>query len=155
MNRFKNQLLMAAGFAILAGLISGITAAPAIAAAIKAALVKNVPAGPTEIDADLRTYMELGRDAGLSPGNRATLERRAERGSPVAAFVLGVLAAREDDHKQAAKWLEKALSGHGDACRAALLYLSALQAQERPAPPNRVALRALHARNAQCPIPEM
>ena len=123
--------------------------------AAMAALVKNVPAGPTEIDADLRTYMELGRDAGLSPGNRATLERRAERGSPVAAFVLGVLAAREDDHKQAAKWLEKALSGHGDACRAALLYLSALQAQERPAPPNRVALRALHARNAQCPIPEM
>ena len=120
-----------------------------------AAAIKAMPAGPSEIDADLRLYLELGREGGASPGSRATLERRAERGNPVAAFVLGVLAAREDDHKQAAKWLEKALAGHGDTCRAALLYLSALQAQEQPAQPNRVALRALHARNAQCPIPEM
>jgi len=123
--------------------------------AAMAAAIKNVPAGPSEIDADLRTYMELGREGGVPANDRATLERRAERGSPVAAFVLGILAARDDDHKQAAKWLEKALAGHGDACRAALLYLSALQAQERPAPPNRAALRALHARNAQCPIAEM
>ena len=120
-----------------------------------AAAIKNVPAGPSEIDADLRTFMELGREGGLSPNDRTTLERRAERGSPVAAFVLGILAARESDHKQAARWLEKALAGHGDACRAALLYLSALQAQEQPAPPNRGLLRALHARNAQCPIPDM
>ena len=42
MNRFKNQILLVAGFAVLAGLISGITAAPAIAAAVKAALIKNV-----------------------------------------------------------------------------------------------------------------
>ena len=42
MNRFKNQILLAAGFAVLAGVISGITAAPAIAQAIKAALIKNV-----------------------------------------------------------------------------------------------------------------
>jgi tetratricopeptide (TPR) repeat protein len=123
---------------------------PAMAAAIK-----TVPAGPGEIDTDLRTFAELGRERGASRSDRAMLERRAERGSPVAAFVLGILAAREDDHKQAARWLDKALAGHGDACRAALLYLSALQAQERPSQPDRVALRALHARNAQCPIPEM
>ena len=120
-----------------------------------AAAIKNVPAGPSEIDADLRTFMELGHEGGVSANDLATLDRRAERGSPVAAFVLGLLAARENDHKQAAKWLEKALAGHGDACRAALLYLSALQAQERPASPNRALLRALHTRNAQCPIPEM
>jgi len=42
MNRFKNQILLAAGFAVLAGVITGITAVPAIAQAIKAALVKNV-----------------------------------------------------------------------------------------------------------------
>jgi TPR repeat protein len=120
-----------------------------------AAASKNVPGGASEIDADLRTYMELGREGGVSANEQATLERRAERGSPVASFVLGILAARADDHKQAAKWLEKALAGHGDACRAALLYLSALQAQERTSPPNRAALRALHARNAQCPIPEL
>jgi tetratricopeptide (TPR) repeat protein len=118
-----------------------------------AAAIKSGPAGPSEIDADLRAYMELGREGGVPANDRATLERRAERGSPVAAFVLGILAAREDDHKQAAKWLEKALAGHGDACRAALLYVSALQAQGRPSPPNRAALRALHARNAQCLIP--
>jgi tetratricopeptide (TPR) repeat protein len=123
--------------------------------AAMAATVKNVPAFLSDFDSDLRTYMELGREGGVSRSDRATLERRAERGSPVAAFVLGVLAARENDHKQAAKWLERALAGHGDACRAALLYLSALQAQERPSQPNRVALRALRARNAQCPIPEM
>jgi tetratricopeptide (TPR) repeat protein len=123
--------------------------------AAMAAQIKNVPAGPREIDADLRTFMELGREGGASSSDRTALERRADRGSPVAAFVRGVLAAREDDHKQAARRLEKALAGHGDACRAALLYLSALQAQERPAPPNRAVLGALHARNAQCPVPEM
>jgi hypothetical protein len=120
-----------------------------------AVAIKNVPAGPREIDADLRTYMDLGREGSLSPSDRVALERRAERGGPVAAFVLGVLAAREDDHKQAARRLEKALAGHGDACRAALLYLSALQAQDRPGQPNRAALLALHARNEQCPVPEM
>ena len=120
-----------------------------------AAALKNVPVASNEIDADLRTFAELGRERGISRSDRAVLERRAEHGNPVAAFVLGILAAREGDHKQAARWLDKALSGHGDACRAALLYLSALQAQERPSQPNRVALRALHARNAQCPIPEV
>ena len=117
--------------------------------------VKNVPAVLSELDPDLRAYLELGREGGVLRSDRAALERRAERGSPVAAFVLGVLAAREDDHKQAARWLERALAGHGDACRAALLYLSALQAQDPPSQPNRAALRALRARNAQCPIPEM
>jgi tetratricopeptide (TPR) repeat protein len=120
-----------------------------------AAVTKNVPAGQSEIDADLRTFMELGREGGGARSDRAALERRADRGNPVASFVVGVLAAREDDHKQAARRLEKALAGHGDACRAALLYLSALQAQDWPSPPNRAALLALHARNAQCPVPEM
>jgi tetratricopeptide (TPR) repeat protein len=120
-----------------------------------AAVIKDVPPGQSEIDADLRTFIELGREGGVARSDRAALERRADRGSPVASFVVGVLAAREDDHKQAARRLEKALAGHGDACRAALLYLSALQAQDRPSPPNRAALLALHARNAQCPVPEM
>jgi tetratricopeptide (TPR) repeat protein len=119
-----------------------------------AAAVKDVPAGLTEIDADLLIYMELGTD-GVPRIDRGTLEKRADHGNPVAAFVLGILAAREDDHKRAAKRLEKALAGHGDACRAALLYLSALQAQEPPGEPSRAPLQALRARNAACPIPEM
>ena len=83
------------------------------------------------------------------------MERRADRGNPLASFVAGVLAARENDHKLAAKRLEKALSGHGDACRAALLYLQALQAQDKPPQPNRNALRGLHERCAACPLPEI
>jgi hypothetical protein len=118
-----------------------------------AALVKKVPPALADIDADLWTFMELGREDG--PSRRAALERQADRGNPIAAFVVGVLAAREDDHKQAARRLEKALAGHGDSCRAALLYLSALQAESPPGQPNRAALRTLHSRSAACPIPEM
>jgi tetratricopeptide (TPR) repeat protein len=120
-----------------------------------AASVKNVPQALADIDADLWTFLELGREGGPPRAERAALERRADRGNPVAAFVVGVLAAREGDHKQAAKRLERALSGHGDSCRAALLYLSALQAESPPGQPNRAALRALHGRSAECPIPEM
>jgi tetratricopeptide (TPR) repeat protein len=120
-----------------------------------ATVVKNVPAGLPELDADLRTYMELASEGGPSKADRTSLERRADRGNPVAAFVLGVLAARENDHKLAAKRLEKAMSGHGDACRAALLYLSAVQAQDKPPQANRNALRALRERCAACPLPEI
>lgn len=123
--------------------------------AAMATTVKEVPSAIVDLDSDLHTYADLGREGDLSRGDRATLDRRGERGNPVAAFVAGVLSAREGDHKQAAKRLEKALAGHGDACRAALLYLSALQAQDANSPINRAALHALHARNAQCPIPEM
>jgi len=42
MKEFKNYIWMAAGFAALIAVISGITAAPAIAALVKAALVQNV-----------------------------------------------------------------------------------------------------------------
>ena len=42
MNKFKNYILMAGGFALLAAVVSGITAGPAIAALVKAALVQNV-----------------------------------------------------------------------------------------------------------------
>ena len=42
MNRFKNQVPLAAGLVALASVIGGILAAPAIAQVIKAALIKNV-----------------------------------------------------------------------------------------------------------------
>ncbi len=120
-----------------------------------AGVVKNVAAGLPELDLDLRTYMHLANMEGLSKSDRPPLERRADRGNPVAAFVLGVMAARENDHKAAAKRLEKAMSGHGDACRAALLYLQALQAQDKPGQPNRNALRSLRDRCTACPLPEI
>ena len=42
MNKFKNHILMASGFALLAAVVAGVTAGPVIAQAVKAALVKNV-----------------------------------------------------------------------------------------------------------------
>src|SRR5437868_3030599 len=41
MNKFKNYVVMAAGFAVLAAVISGVMAAPAIAALAKAAVIQN------------------------------------------------------------------------------------------------------------------
>src|SRR5271169_2061592 len=42
MGRFRNYIVMATGFAFLIAVVSGITAGPAIAQIVKAALVKNV-----------------------------------------------------------------------------------------------------------------
>ena len=42
MNGLKNNLLIAAGFTVLIAVVGGISAGPAIALAVKAALVKNV-----------------------------------------------------------------------------------------------------------------
>ena len=42
MKTFKGYILMATGFAVLVAVVSGITAGPAIAAAVKAALIQNV-----------------------------------------------------------------------------------------------------------------
>jgi hypothetical protein len=42
MNNFKNYIFMAAGFAVLVAVVSGITAGPAVAALVKAALVQSV-----------------------------------------------------------------------------------------------------------------
>ena len=42
MKTFKGYILMATGFAVLGAVVSGITAGPAIAAAVKAALIQNV-----------------------------------------------------------------------------------------------------------------
>ena len=42
MNNFKTYILMATGFAVLAAVVSGIAAGPAIAQIVKSALVKNV-----------------------------------------------------------------------------------------------------------------
>ena len=42
MNRLKNNLAIAAGLAVLIAVVGGISAGPAVAQAVKAALVKNV-----------------------------------------------------------------------------------------------------------------
>jgi tetratricopeptide (TPR) repeat protein len=121
---------------------------------VLAATIMNVPPALVDFDADLRVFSALGQGT-LSRGDRAALEKRADRGNPVAAFVLGTLLNKEGNFKSAAHRLEKALAGHGDACQAGLLYVSALQAQPRQPAGRTALLRALHGRNAQCPLAEM
>ena len=81
MHRFKNRILLAAGFAVLAGVISGITVAPAIAAAVKAALVKNVDErGRSPYSAVLNCYNPTGNACNASAtavpaGKRLVIEQ--------------------------------------------------------------------------------
>jgi hypothetical protein len=72
MNRLKNFALMAAGFGILAAVVSGITAAPAIAQLVKAALVKNVDErGRTPYSATVSTCTNFSNLCGTSSGSPA------------------------------------------------------------------------------------
>lgn len=119
-----------------------------------AATVMNVPPALVDFDTDLRAFSALGQGT-LSRSDRAALEKRADKGNPVAAFVLGTILNKDGSFKVAAHRLEKALAGHGDACQAGLLYVSALQAQPRQPAGRTALLRALHGRNSQCPLAEM
>lgn len=100
-------------------------------------------------DADLRALAQLSHGASVSPRERASLERRAERGHPVAAYVLGRLAQEAGDDRAAVPRLEQALAGHGDACTAAGLYVTAARGQNG-SPPRHPGLTALRALNGQC-----
>jgi hypothetical protein len=69
-------------------------------------------------------------------------------GDPLAAYVAGLRARFDGDLPRAAEQLSHALSGHGDACRAAGEYIAVLRAlNRRPAPE---AFAALRAENARC-----
>ena len=118
-------------------------------AALTAAMAA-VPAPLIELDPDLAAMAVLGRPSpGPSASERAALERRAERGDPVAAYVLGRLAERAGEARLAVRRLEKALVGHGDACEAAAVLHTVAQVAERPSA-GAAGLRALRARNSQC-----
>ncbi len=123
------------------------------AAGLTAAL-KTLPPGIADIDPELRTFAKLASEDPLPKAELAALERRAERWNPMASYVLGLIAMREKNHKLAARRLEKALSWHGDTCRAATVYLEAIKRAGRPLQPSKAGLRALHARNAKCPVEE-
>ena len=118
-------------------------------------LLKALPPGIQDIDWEVRTFAKLARDGAMPKAEALALEKRAERWNPVASYVLGVFAARDRDFKLAARRLEKALAWHGDACVSAALYADAVKRAGRPFQLNKVALRALHARNAKCPLPAM
>ncbi len=57
MNRFKNYVLMAAGFAVLVMTVGVFSAGPAIAQAVRAALVSNVDE-PGRIPYSVAIHME-------------------------------------------------------------------------------------------------
>lgn len=127
---------------------------PALAAALAA-----TPAGLVAYDNDLRAFAFLGRELAVGRGGpskgheRPLLGRLANQGDPVAAYVLGRVAARSGDAKQAARLFEKALWGHGDACAAAAAYSQMLGDLGRQVAS--AVFRPLRAQNATCPIAQL
>jgi tetratricopeptide (TPR) repeat protein len=119
-----------------------------------AAALKILPPGILDIDSDLRALAILAHTGTTSRPELSALEKRGEKGNPVAAYVLGFLALQEKDFKLAARRLERGLSLHGDTCRAATLYLQAFEHIGRGAVLNKAALRSVRSRNTRCPLPE-
>jgi tetratricopeptide (TPR) repeat protein len=120
-----------------------------------AAALKVLPPGIQDIDWDVRAYAALGHEEGPPKPELAALEKRVEKGSPVASYVLGVLAVQDKDFKLAMRRLDKALAWHGDACQAALLYLDAVKRVGHGAQSSKPGLRNVRSHNAKCPLPEM
>jgi tetratricopeptide (TPR) repeat protein len=110
--------------------------------------LKTVPRGLVLIDPDLTAIAHIADER----GDRSELEKRADKGDPVAAYVLGRLLERID-LRQSYRRLEKALWGHGDACEAAALYRSV--ARQVDAAPSLRLLRELRGRNSQCPAAQL
>jgi tetratricopeptide (TPR) repeat protein len=119
-----------------------------------ATLLKGLPPGILDIDWDVRAFAVLAHESAPSKPELAALEKKGEKGNPVAAYVLGLFALQEGDYKLAARRFERSLSWHGDGCRAATLYLDAFSHLGRGAVLNKAGLRAVRARNAKCPLPE-
>lgn len=115
--------------------------------------LKGVPRGLVLLDSDLRALAQLAEESAGARTDHAELGRRADKGDPVAAYVLGRLLEKSDP-RQAARRLEKALWGHGDACEAAQLYRT-LGRQLDAASPSLRTLRELRSRNAQCPAAQI
>jgi tetratricopeptide (TPR) repeat protein len=110
-----------------------------------AAAMRALPVAVVLFDPDLRALAFLGREGAGARGERAELDKRAEHGDPLAAYVLGRLAERSADNRQAVRRLDRSLWGHGDACDAAA-RLRAL----RPTEATARLLRELRTHNTQC-----
>jgi Tfp pilus assembly protein PilF len=117
--------------------------------------LKGLPPGIQDIDWDIRAFAALARADGPPKPDLLTLEKRGEKGSPIASYVLGLLAIKDKNFKLAAHRLDKAFSLHGDTCAAAALYLEAVKHLGRGAQTNKTGLRGIRAHNAKCALPEM
>jgi hypothetical protein len=100
-------------------------------------------------DGDLADLSALARAAAHARATSAELGSRAESGNPVAAYVLGRMAARGQDHDRAVSLLTRALGQHGDACAAFGLLVDEQKAAANPVD-LLPAARALRERNAAC-----
>jgi len=118
------------------------------------AALKTLPPGIQDIDWDIRAFAALGREGGPTRGELFALEKKGEKGNPVISYVLGFLANKDKDWKLAMRRLERGLVLHGDACKAAAMYLEAVQQAGRGSQPNKAGLRGIHLHNAKCPLPE-
>ena len=118
------------------------------------AVLKLLPPGILDIDWNVRAISALGQEGDPPKQELALLEKRSDKGSAVASYVLGVLAIRAKDYKLAARKLEKALVGHGDTCQAAALYLDAVKQLGHQAQINKAGLRNVRAHNAKCSLTE-
>jgi tetratricopeptide (TPR) repeat protein len=108
---------------------------------------RALPVALVLFDPDLRALAFLGRNGAGPRAERAEIERRADHGDPMAAYVLGRLAERTLDSRQAVRRLERALAFHGDACDAAA-RLRGLRPSDSSSWSR--AMRELRARNSQC-----
>jgi len=106
--------------------------------------------GPIRHDADLAMLAALVTpDRGAAPGSGArALSDVVPADDPFRAYLEGVRANLAGDITEGARRLAHALSGHGDACRAAGEYIDALKVLKRPDDPR--AFTALRAENSTC-----
>jgi tetratricopeptide (TPR) repeat protein len=108
-----------------------------------------------EYDPDLKSFAALAVEGRLPARLRTDLEKRAARGSSMAAYVVGRTALAAGERRGAARRLAGALKGHGDACEAARL-LQTIDRRHRPgslASESRLAqavAQALKGRNSGC-----
>ena len=119
------------------------------------AMLKSLPPGILDVDWDVRAMTVLAHEAAPSKPELMVLEKKGEKGNPVATYVLGLLAFQDGDFKLAIRRFDRSLALHGDACRAAILYLEAFKSLGRGAIMDKVGLRSVRARNVKCPLPEM
>lgn len=102
-------------------------------------------------DADLAMLAALVSDHGGragGPGGAPALSDVVPASDPFRAYLEGVRANLAEDLPEAARRFAHALTGHGDACRAAGEYIAALKLLKRPDDPN--ALAPLRGENTSC-----
>jgi hypothetical protein len=118
-------------------------------ASLAAGGVGALGAALNELGAGARSHdVDLAALAGLQPNAEGAKSARAAAEDPVRAWVDGLRARLDGKLDVAAERLRYALSGHGDACRAAGEYRATLRALKQKPEPS--AFAALRAENAGC-----